>query len=385
MKFTAKERTELSQIAQSINVPELAFLAVVQVESNGIKGEMINGRLEPLIRYEGHYFDKLCDPQVQKAARAAGVSSPKAGGIKNPAKQVDRWKLVKKAAVFDKNAAYISCSYGVGQVMGSHWDKLSFATFNDFLNMARSGLAGQARIMAAFIKTFGLDDELRALDWSGFARGYNGKNYAKDKYHIKIATAYADLGGTNSISVENASFLRLGSKGAEVRELQALLSKVGFTVDVDGDFGTSTRDAVKAFQRANRLDVDGKVGPETQKALSGIRAISSQTAGEPSVTKIEAVKKGVTTAIAVPAAVEAIKQPINEVITQVSGVELFASLVTYLQTGLAVISVIGIVAGLSYAGYGWWKSKQTDKGTQAGDNPVSEDPIGSDDLIPEVV
>lgn|GEM_PF-2305708 len=62
--------------------------------------------------------------------------------------------------------------------------------------------------------------------------------------------------------------LRKGMTGDDVRELQTLLLKHGFDPQgTDGDFGTKTEAAVKAFQEALGLTVDGIVGPKTWAAL----------------------------------------------------------------------------------------------------------------------
>lgn len=56
--------------------------------------------------------------------------------------------------------------------------------------------------------------------------------------------------------------------GKDVKELQKLLDKRGFPCgEVDGIFGPATDEAVRAFQSANSLNVDGKVGPKTWAAL----------------------------------------------------------------------------------------------------------------------
>lgn len=61
---------------------------------------------------------------------------------------------------------------------------------------------------------------------------------------------------------------RLGSKGDEVSRIQGRLAELGLYMGpIDGDFGGGTEAAVKAFQRANGLEVDGSVGPITWKAL----------------------------------------------------------------------------------------------------------------------
>lgn len=61
--------------------------------------------------------------------------------------------------------------------------------------------------------------------------------------------------------------LRIGDKGPWVEDLQALLSKFGHSLAIDGDFGPKTRRAVQGFQCANGLIPDGIVGSKTRKAL----------------------------------------------------------------------------------------------------------------------
>ncbi|MCO5169825.1 MAG: peptidoglycan-binding protein [Planctomycetes bacterium] len=63
--------------------------------------------------------------------------------------------------------------------------------------------------------------------------------------------------------------LRLGDLGAQVRTLQQALATQGADLVADGLFGPATRRAVRAFQAARGLAVDGLVGPETWGALAG--------------------------------------------------------------------------------------------------------------------
>lgn len=62
--------------------------------------------------------------------------------------------------------------------------------------------------------------------------------------------------------------LKLGYKGPDVVTLQTRLNKLGFSCGAnDGDFGPRTLEAVKAYQAAKGLVVDGVVGKMTWSAL----------------------------------------------------------------------------------------------------------------------
>lgn len=62
--------------------------------------------------------------------------------------------------------------------------------------------------------------------------------------------------------------LRNGSKGTQVKVLQWLLKENGFDAGaVDGIFGSKTTAAVKAYQKAKGLEVDGVVGKITWTKL----------------------------------------------------------------------------------------------------------------------
>lgn len=80
------------------------------------------------------------------------------------------------------------------------------------------------------------------------------------------------FGGTTSTTTitTNSSNLSFGSEGDKVKELQNNLIKLGYDLGktgADGDFGTKTLTAVKAFQQKYNLTVDGIVGSITEKAI----------------------------------------------------------------------------------------------------------------------
>lgn len=64
--------------------------------------------------------------------------------------------------------------------------------------------------------------------------------------------------------------LKMGSEGAAVKSMQQLLLAKGYKLPehgADGDFGEETDTALKAFQKAKNLEVDGKCGANTWSAL----------------------------------------------------------------------------------------------------------------------
>lgn len=97
----------------------------------------------------------------------------------------------------------------------------------------------------------------RSMSVNGkYIRGYCVPNYA----------------GKAVKSVEKATVslpvLEKGSTGESIKSLQMLLNGSGFSCGaVDGSFGPNTLSAVKAFQKASKIDVDGIVGSVTWTAL----------------------------------------------------------------------------------------------------------------------
>ena len=67
--------------------------------------------------------------------------------------------------------------------------------------------------------------------------------------------------------------LRRGAKGEYVTRMQQALTAAGFSLPkygIDGSFGRETLAALKAFQKANGLKVDGICGPKTwEKIIKG--------------------------------------------------------------------------------------------------------------------
>ncbi|TYR81663.1 peptidase [Priestia megaterium] len=76
------------------------------------------------------------------------------------------------------------------------------------------------------------------------------------------------LGSSSSKEVSSNGLLRVGSRGAAVQSLQQQLKNKGyFKGNTTQYFGSVTKNAVMAFQRANGLAADGIAGPNTLSKL----------------------------------------------------------------------------------------------------------------------
>ncbi len=255
--FTADITEEITQAACAAKINPAALLAVVEVESAGKFFARVNGRDEPLIRFECHYFDRRLSDDQRGIAREAGISSPIAGKVPNPRGQEERWNLLDRAAAFSRPAALESVSWGIGQIMGAHWKALGFASVEEMTELARSGAAGQIRLLILFLEKNGLIPLLNARDWAAFARRYNGPGYRRFAYDSKLAIAYArHMAASNSGSVDDT-----------VKALQNALSAKGFQAAPTGIFDAATRAALIAFQKSAGLAADGIAGPKTWAAL----------------------------------------------------------------------------------------------------------------------
>ena len=73
------------------------------------------------------------------------------------------------------------------------------------------------------------------------------------------------------------TYLNVGDSGNYVKWLQACLCQLGYTVDVDGQFGNQTASALSSFQSAQGLTVDGGFGPECRTRILQLLTVATPT------------------------------------------------------------------------------------------------------------
>lgn len=97
-----------------------------------------------------------------------------------------------------------------------------------------------------------------------YIRGYITPKYAAEP----VKTAKKE-----EVCAVDVKVLKKGAKGSNVKAMQILLMGYGCYCGgygADGIFGTGTESAVKAFQKAKGLTVDGICGPATWTKLLGV-------------------------------------------------------------------------------------------------------------------
>lgn len=190
---------DLVKAAQILDVPLASVYAVNEVESKG-KGFLANGK--PVILFERHIMyrqlatprhegdnpDELKRHADQLAAANPAIVNPKPGGYAGGTAEHQR---LSHARLIDDTAALESSSWGAFQIMGFHWQRLGYTSVQAFVEDMSAGESQQLAAFVRFIQTDPvLHKALKGRKWAEFAKLYNGPDYQRNLYDIKLQRAY---------------------------------------------------------------------------------------------------------------------------------------------------------------------------------------------------
>ena len=280
MAFDAEVTRAIRAVAEEHRIEAAALLAVAEVESAGKAYTMVNGQRLPLILFEYHVFYRNLPVHLRRRAVAAGLARRRWGALPYKRTQAARYAQLAQAADLHAQAAHAACSWGIGQVLGENALWLGYDSPMALADEARSGVAGQVRVMLRFIEKRRLLDALARHDWRLFALRYNGPGQVA-YYARRMEAAYArhrepSVPSEPQPETPRPSLLRKGDRGPTVKALQSALRRAGHPLVVDGVFGPATRRAVISFQAANDLAPDGIAGPRTMARLRARTANASE-------------------------------------------------------------------------------------------------------------
>ena len=184
---------QIKAAAIANNIEPAALRAVAVVESGKLGGFLPDG--QPVILFEGHVFwrelvKRNLDPERFKAGNE-DILYPSFKGRPPYGPSSAQHGRLQRAAAINRDAALSSASWGRFQVMGFNWAICGFQSLQQFINAMYRDEAAHLSAAVEFIKSNRLMDALQARDWPAFARGYNGTEYAANKYDIRLAEEYA--------------------------------------------------------------------------------------------------------------------------------------------------------------------------------------------------
>lgn len=179
-------RSDYIKAADVIGCEVEAVMAVASVESNG--GGM-DPEGFPITLFEGQWFSKLTHGKFNTTNPT--LSYP----VWTKQFYGKSWREEKvrlqDAILLDRDAAMMSASWGMFQIMGLNFAKCGFPTIQEFVTAMCAGQSSQLDAFSHYIVASHLADELKGKQWATFARLYNGSSYAVNHYDTKLAAAYA--------------------------------------------------------------------------------------------------------------------------------------------------------------------------------------------------
>lgn len=185
-KATPLADIDLPRIGHTIDVGEDEIHAVIDVEASGGGFDKLK---RPKMLFEPHVFFRNLTGVERTHAVSAGLAYAAWRPGIYPS---DSYPRLSAAMAINETAALKAASWGLGQILGENFVAAGYESPQQMvLAFVEGGESEHLAAMVRFIVYNRLDDELRAHNWSGFARGYNGAQYAKHGYHTKLAARYA--------------------------------------------------------------------------------------------------------------------------------------------------------------------------------------------------
>lgn len=175
---------DFKRVAEELGLEVAAIKAVVSIEAGAqMQGFWAPGI--PVINFDNTMFARY-KSKAQSKAGAKGESVPP--GLTGYAKR--EWTLLINARKQNADGANMGTFWGMFQIGGFNYKICGCESVNEFVKLMSYSEAEQLELFAAFIINTGMVADLKAKNWSGFARKYNGASYARRGYHTKMAAAY---------------------------------------------------------------------------------------------------------------------------------------------------------------------------------------------------
>lgn len=295
---------DFERAARLIGCTPAEIRAVWKVEAAG-RPFRADGSVER--RFEPHHFPKTLWRQLGFTVNAG--EAPWRASVRQ-----SNNAMANRAYELNGDAMLTASSWGAPQIMGFNAGDAGHITARNMVSAMAQGEAAHLDAFVTLINKWGLAPAIRAHDWERFARRYNGPGQVKHYAGLLERAFRVTSTQKHAAALEAATraetgqpsrvVLRIGSEGADVAKLQRMLG-----IEEDRVFGAATERAVRQFQQANGLLVDGVVGNRTWKSLEvngeTVAAVNVQptSAATPIATKTATIASPTVAAAGLMAAV----------------------------------------------------------------------------------
>lgn len=258
--------------------------------TNGIDGFAGPATYEAIINFQ-RASGLMVDGQVGPATREKLLGSASDGGSDSfPLKQGSKGPYV----LFLQNGLWIMCINPNGRD-GAFGNGTASAVrlFQSNYGLSVDGIVGTATweklrsvirpIQQALVNhgynTGGVDGIAGDKTYNAVLAFQKANGLTADGMVGNATKAKLGITGNGGGSGTTSATLRVGSNGSLTRYLQRMLNVLGYSMLVDGSFGTTTQNAVMSFQRKYGLEADGIVGSATWKRLFSIYRVPASGTG----------------------------------------------------------------------------------------------------------
>ncbi|MEW5506185.1 MULTISPECIES: N-acetylmuramidase family protein [Pseudomonas] len=167
--------------------------AFATVESGGRSG--FGPAQMPVIAYEGHIFRKYTQQKYDKAYPLLSYAYREKAGPQwkaNNKTQAVAWQTLADAFKLNQEAALMSASYGMFQIMGFNFAACGYKSVFDFVSAMKLNAGQQLMAFVGFCrKNPTLFKAMKNKDFAGMAAQYNGADYGD--YDKRIQKAFEAL------------------------------------------------------------------------------------------------------------------------------------------------------------------------------------------------
>jgi hypothetical protein len=170
-------------VANELGVEIAAIKAVVSIEA----GSAMQGFWAPGVPVVN--FDRSMYNRYRGSVKSAGAKGEKVpSGLTGYGLQ--EWTQLINARKVNSDAANMGTFWGMFQIGGFNYKLCGCESVDEMVKLMSYSELEQLELFAVFIQNTGMVADLKAKNWAGFARKYNGASYARRGYHTKMAAAY---------------------------------------------------------------------------------------------------------------------------------------------------------------------------------------------------